>query len=145
MIHAMLSYIVFFFFFFFQAEDGIRDVAVTGVQTCALPIYLVRPGPHRADARNGPDVQGARAAGRLPRRLRGEAALPRGRAVRRPRAGTLLGARPRLATCDLRLRGGRGRERRTARHGRDVAGLADASTHRDANPRACTRPPQADP
>src|SRR2546429_9026418 len=27
-----------FFIFFFQAEDGIRDVAVTGVQTCALPI-----------------------------------------------------------------------------------------------------------
>src|SRR3989449_8647513 len=27
-------------FFFFQAEDGIRDVAVTGVQTCALPILL---------------------------------------------------------------------------------------------------------
>src|SRR2546422_568845 len=29
------------FFFFFQAEDGIRDVAVTGVQTCALPISLL--------------------------------------------------------------------------------------------------------
>src|SRR2546422_7171207 len=28
----------YFFFFFFQAEDGIRDVAVTGAQTCALPI-----------------------------------------------------------------------------------------------------------
>src|SRR5207253_4605215 len=28
------------FFFFFQAEDGIRDGHVTGVQTCALPIYL---------------------------------------------------------------------------------------------------------
>src|SRR2546429_4350260 len=28
-------------FFFFQAEDGIRDVAVTGVQTCALPICHV--------------------------------------------------------------------------------------------------------
>ena len=28
-----------FFFFFFQAEDGIRDYKVTGVQTCALPIY----------------------------------------------------------------------------------------------------------
>src|SRR5207247_7929677 len=28
----------FFFFFFFQAEDGIRDPLVTGVQTCALPI-----------------------------------------------------------------------------------------------------------
>src|SRR2546429_1079631 len=29
-----------YLFFFFQAEDGIRDVAVTGVQTCALPISL---------------------------------------------------------------------------------------------------------
>src|SRR5690348_17651241 len=29
---------IFFFFFFFQAEDGIRDGRVTGVQTCALPI-----------------------------------------------------------------------------------------------------------
>src|SRR3989449_1499834 len=29
--------------FFFQAEDGIRDVAVTGVQTCALPILKRRP------------------------------------------------------------------------------------------------------
>src|SRR5207248_8684106 len=31
-------YICHFFFFFFQAEDGIRDRTVTGVQTCALPI-----------------------------------------------------------------------------------------------------------
>src|SRR6266496_3986044 len=30
--------VVIFFFFFFQAEDGIRDLYVTGVQTCALPI-----------------------------------------------------------------------------------------------------------
>src|SRR5438034_5519782 len=29
------------FFFFFQAEDGIRDHCVTGVQTCALPIWLL--------------------------------------------------------------------------------------------------------
>src|SRR2546430_11118254 len=28
-------------FFFFQAEDGIRDLTVTGVQTCALPIYFI--------------------------------------------------------------------------------------------------------
>src|ERR1035437_10513683 len=28
------------FFFFLQAEDGIRDIGVTGVQTCALPIYI---------------------------------------------------------------------------------------------------------
>jgi len=31
------------FFFFFQAEDGIRDRDVTGVQTCALPISLTAP------------------------------------------------------------------------------------------------------
>src|SRR5690349_23962432 len=31
-----------FFFFFFQAEDGIRDLYVTGVQTCALPIFDAR-------------------------------------------------------------------------------------------------------
>src|SRR5699024_11249800 len=30
-------------FFFFQAEDGIRDRNVTGVQTCALPIYIADP------------------------------------------------------------------------------------------------------
>src|SRR5262249_59293907 len=40
-------------FFFFEAEDGIRDWSVTGVQTCALPIWpgpaLLRPGRvHRA-------------------------------------------------------------------------------------------------
>src|ERR1039457_7394111 len=32
---------VCFLFFFFQAEDGIRDYKVTGVQTCALPIYRI--------------------------------------------------------------------------------------------------------
>src|SRR5688500_2753779 len=40
--------------FFFQAEDGIRDYKVTGVQTCALPILLERHVPdetlHRVDA-----------------------------------------------------------------------------------------------
>src|SRR2546422_10137351 len=44
-------------FFFFQAEDGIRDVAVTGVQTCALPIS-VRPAPGDEDARHDQDEQG---------------------------------------------------------------------------------------
>src|SRR3989442_4542642 len=34
---------VLFVFFFFQAEDGIRDADVTGVQTCALPISARRP------------------------------------------------------------------------------------------------------
>src|SRR5882757_3131818 len=39
------------FFFFFQAEDGIRDIGVTGVQTCALPIFdpqLPQPIPQGA-------------------------------------------------------------------------------------------------
>src|SRR2546430_11091933 len=34
----MCVVVIVFFFFFFQAEDGIRDLTVTGVQTCALPI-----------------------------------------------------------------------------------------------------------
>src|SRR2546425_3952921 len=38
-----------FFFFFFQAEDGIRDKLVTGVQTCALPISIVVPDPNGFD------------------------------------------------------------------------------------------------
>src|SRR5687767_1931206 len=39
--------IFFFFFFFFQAEDGIRDKLVTGVQTCALPIFALTFDPNR--------------------------------------------------------------------------------------------------
>src|SRR5256885_12282453 len=34
---------MWFLFFFFQAEDGIRDYKVTGVQTCALPISVACP------------------------------------------------------------------------------------------------------
>src|SRR5437764_10138988 len=41
-------------YFFFQAEDGIRDTSVTGVQTCALPIF-------HADG-HGRGVHGARSA-----------------------------------------------------------------------------------
>src|SRR2546430_10004897 len=40
----VLSY-VDVFFFFFQAEDGIRDLTVTGVQTCALPIFGLAAAP----------------------------------------------------------------------------------------------------
>src|SRR5690554_6993580 len=35
-----IVFFLLFFFFFFQAEDGIRDADVTGVQTCALPILV---------------------------------------------------------------------------------------------------------
>src|SRR5256885_15674345 len=61
--------IIFYYFFFFQAEDGIRDYKVTGVQTCALPIC------------------GARSAG-------GAATTP-GSPVRRRSAGRCGGAPPR--------------------------------------------------
>src|SRR2546430_9803630 len=37
--YASLLRSVLIVFFFFQAEDGIRDLTVTGVQTCALPIF----------------------------------------------------------------------------------------------------------
>src|SRR2546422_402359 len=60
-VHTTLAVcFVVLFFFFFQAEDGIRDVAVTGVQTCALPICFDgrhflgtrRPGPAHARQRS---------------------------------------------------------------------------------------------
>src|SRR5437762_8775366 len=62
-------FILFFiyFFFFFQAEDGIRDTSVTGVQTCALPISAQL-------GRRGPGVRRAVASlGRLADQERGSA------------------------------------------------------------------------
>ena len=43
MMYERLNRMLYFmsFFFFFQAEDGIRDRDVTGVQTCALPICKI--------------------------------------------------------------------------------------------------------
>src|SRR2546426_5460895 len=49
--------IFFFFFFFFQAEDGIRDYKVTGVQTCALPICRDPRLQHVVDAGHGRPVR----------------------------------------------------------------------------------------
>src|SRR5207248_6217630 len=51
----------FFFFFFFQAEDGIRDRTVTGVQTCALPIWPAR-NDRRGRCAQARDVVGPRRA-----------------------------------------------------------------------------------
>src|SRR6266542_4907120 len=42
--------------FFFQAEDGIRDATVTGVQTCALPIFAGRAPRPESSARSRPRV-----------------------------------------------------------------------------------------
>src|SRR5207245_4787492 len=85
------------FFFFFQAEDGIRDATVTGVQTCALPIYprsgnelllpqgrprgrlrLRRADPgSRAHRLAAADGQGPPRRRACPRRGRGTACRPR--------------------------------------------------------------------
>src|SRR5690606_40590537 len=53
---------VFFFFFFFQAEDGIRDFHVTGVQTCALPILCGEKRYVFASSSVGPSPLRARSA-----------------------------------------------------------------------------------
>src|SRR5207302_3646617 len=47
-----------FYIFFFQAEDGIRDFHVTGVQTCALPILRSDEGVHRLARDAGGDRAG---------------------------------------------------------------------------------------
>src|SRR2546422_9489149 len=77
-----------FFFFFFQAEDGIRDVAVTGVQTCALPI------------------SDRRAAGGV-RAPAGRVGLPLRRGPVRARAGAAY-----VVLRSARRRGGAGRRSR---------------------------------
>src|SRR5688572_21125547 len=66
----------------YQAEDGIRDLTVTGVQTCALPIYVASPPARRGLRRR-------RRAHRWPRDVRRGPRLPhaRGRDVRLAAAG----------------------------------------------------------
>src|SRR2546430_6095400 len=66
--------LVFFSFFFFQAEDGIRDLTVTGVQTCALPISNGRRRPSSRSRRGisprgcaGPPTRRSRSSRRAPR------------------------------------------------------------------------------
>src|SRR2546430_5342914 len=55
------------YFFFFQAEDGIRDLTVTGVQTCALPIFVLVRGHARDEpaCRLGPGALEHVARGRV--------------------------------------------------------------------------------
>src|SRR6266404_8066083 len=84
---------VMLFFFFFQAEDGIRDKLVTGVQTCALPISCgeefrhiqrsprktrrgevnreaTRPGCHPASRKEGTNEKHIQSSGTRPRAIR---------------------------------------------------------------------------
>src|SRR2546430_11244944 len=98
------------FFFFFQAEDGIRDLTVTGVQTCALPILDLpgtfgpahgeRPGGRRAGPdtghRGGPGLRaggGAPLAGAADGRAVGARGADRAALVDRGHAGDPVGVR----------------------------------------------------
>src|SRR5689334_24797276 len=81
----------FCFFFFFQAEDGIRDGTVTGVQTCALPISadlfnafnFTNSGCFDVFDRNNPDFGISRCTVCDPRRLQIGAELNRRRSEER--------------------------------------------------------------
>src|SRR2546430_3782351 len=112
-------------FFFFQAEDGIRDLTVTGVQTCALPIYErteLRPGEpelgdeeraHGGDglelvahrrARDEHDRERDPAVVHVPRRPpltagRIEISAPSGTGVARPPLHRLLSVPTKTFTC----------------------------------------------
>src|SRR5205085_8190765 len=79
------SLFMYLVFFFFQAEDGIRDLTVTGVQTCALPISVFLGGDQGAGCAvvEGRGVTGGDTA-----------ALPEDRAQLRQALGRGVGARP---------------------------------------------------
>src|SRR2546430_459161 len=98
------------FFFFFQAEDGIRDLTVTGVQTCALPIYL-RPArrglPRHGEWWDVPAQPGSRRRGSAG--LRGASREPQADAGRAVPAGGCRGARCRDGARAARSRGARPR------------------------------------
>src|SRR5690554_6981713 len=84
--------------FFFQAEDGIRDADVTGVQTCALPIsgsFGAGVCRSRARTRCGPNKC-------LGARDRERAEVPRGAASRTPRRRNLAGRRVRTRSEERR-------------------------------------------
>src|SRR5690606_42141746 len=58
--------------FFFQAEDGIRDFHVTGVQTCALPIFYSRAITESSQGQSGNGTRTPRAAARSEERRVGK-------------------------------------------------------------------------
>src|SRR6478735_11717335 len=94
----------YLFFFFFQAEDGIRDYKVTGVQTCALPIsgpaYVRRVLPRRLGTLAGqPDLEGHGPAGRAQADPPGQRREPIGGPSHDAREIELADAAPRVAAA----------------------------------------------
>src|SRR6266576_4234325 len=103
------------FIFFFQAEDGIRELYVTGVQTCALPISVTAGGAHcvrrasRDDSRAQPilrdravAVQLAQPASLWHRTVEQQSAERPGRLLGAGRAGPA--GKPTPARCDFAKR-----------------------------------------
>src|SRR5438046_8835625 len=88
----------FFCFFFFQAEDGIRDWSVTGVQTCALPISPKAGGTSKprptADERPRPPRIRRRACRLVERNCPDDRVRAGGGGRRRPGRGRLLARGP---------------------------------------------------
>src|SRR5690606_39382048 len=105
--------------FFFQAEDGIRDFHVTGVQTCALPIYGLQaaPGPDLGKRDCAPvTLRGADSC-----RTGGDVMASMKRRLAR-RVGEESGAELKIGRASCRARGqsrdARGRAQQTRRTGR---------------------------
>src|SRR5207248_6447131 len=94
-----------------QAEDGIRDRTVTGVQTCALPICA-----HQRRFRGAGAGAGARQAGRLAEGELPAAQRADGRARRRPAVVRLVRVQRRVR-ADRRQRDRRSEERRVGKEG----------------------------
>src|SRR5207244_7563995 len=88
------AFTALFVFFFFQAEDGIRDDLVTGVQTCALPICsrCRAAGSSTASGRGGAEQRQALAAELSRGQRRRAASARRGTPV--PAGKTGFGTRP---------------------------------------------------
>src|SRR2546425_7629957 len=145
-----MSRYLIYFFFFFQAEDGIRDKLVTGVQTCALPISRAAPardgvvgavlGPHpRDDPRERPHGSRADSArgdgGADADGVRADRQPPGRRARATPDPPVRLPRRPEARGGDRGERGGRGVG------GRGVGGVLPVARGGTPPPRA----PRADP
>src|SRR6266568_3026768 len=96
---------IYLIFFFFQAEDGIRDGTVTGVQTCALPIlnssYFAVPGRGGASAGKPPAHDGISSPNPAARFSLMVPQAPRSQA-RSATARTIAKWRVRIGICGLR-------------------------------------------
>src|SRR5688572_10901444 len=112
---CLFRFFFLFSFFFFQAEDGIRDLTVTGVQTCALPIFD-RPHPARG-SREVEQRQGVRRGRR------------RGRSRRRPGPRDLPRDDPAPVLPRRRAADEDARDHEQRPHGRDGSRVGQRPAH----------------